>query len=148
MARGQQPEQRLAPSVRRAQERVTWAWYGTWAHAALLLGLGVYLSTRPDPAWVLAGLCLVGVVAAPLLGRAMYRGSAPSALVLLAAVVAPPVTAFFLERGLLLPSLGLPLAVVYYWGVKGATGLRGKRSGRRSHSRAPKSGRGGRRTRL
>lgn len=138
MARAKTQNQRLAPSVRRAQERVTWAWYGALVHAALLLGLGIHLVLRAEPAWILASLCFVGVVAAPLLGRATYRGSAISALVLLAGVLVPPVTAFFLEWSLLLPSLGLPLAVAYYWGVKGATGFRGKRSGRRTDNRGRK----------
>ena len=142
MAQAQPQSQRLAPSVRRAQDRVTWAWYGTIVHAVLLLGLGIHLLTRSEPAWVLGILCLAGVGAVPFLGQAVYRGSAMSALVLLASVLAPPVAAFFLDRGLLLAALGLPLAVAYYWGVRGATGLRGKRSGRRGEAR-PGTGIGG-----
>lgn len=121
----------LAPSIQKAHRRVRLAWYASLLHAVLLLGLAVLLLYRPDPAWILGGLCLVGVGMVPFLGRTLYRGNSFSAFLLLVSVVAPLVVAFLMGRSLNLPLVLFLLTPVYVLGVKGATGLRGRRGSRR-----------------
>ena len=121
-----------APSVQRAHVRVQWAWYASIPHALLLAGFGVHHLTRDPPVWGLGLLCLVGAGLVPVLGRATYRGYTLSAHLLLASVVVPPVVAFFTGRSLVLPLLGLPLMAIYFMGVKGVLGLRGRRRSQRA----------------
>ncbi len=121
----------LAPSIQKAHRRVRLAWYGSLLHAALLLGLAVLLLSRPDPAWLLGGLCVAGMGLAPFLGRTLYRGNSFSAFLLLVSVVAPLGVAFLMGRSLSLPLVLFLLTPIYVLGLKGATGLRGRRGSRR-----------------
>ena len=125
----------LAPSIRRAHRRVQIAWYGSLVHSLVLFAMGVHLLTAPEPRWILGGLCVVGVGLAPFLGRTMYRGNSFSAFLLLVSVVAPLVVTFFAGGRLTLPLILILFTPVYVLGVKGATGLRGRRGSRRSGSR-------------
>jgi len=120
-----------APSVQRAHVRVQWAWFASLPHALLLAAFAIHQLTRDPPVWGLGLLCLAGAAVVPVLGRATYRGYTLSAHLLLATVVVPPVVAFFTDRSLVLPLLGLPLMVVYFMGVKGVLGLRGRRRSQR-----------------
>jgi sterol desaturase/sphingolipid hydroxylase (fatty acid hydroxylase superfamily) len=122
--------ERLAPSIRRAHARVTRAWYLSIAHGVLLLALAVHALLRDEPSWVLAAAALVGSAVVPFLGRTAYRGNSFSAFLLLVIVVAPPAWAWLTDRALAIPLAFLLLAPVYYLGLKGAAGLRGRRASR------------------
>lgn len=127
---------KLAPSIQKAHRRVQISWYASIAHGVLLLGLGAYLLGRADPAWVAGLVCLVGAGVVPLLGRKSFLGNSFSALLLLATVVVPPIAAFLLERPMLLTLAGLPFIPVYFLGLKGANGLRGRRASPRQRARS------------
>ncbi len=127
---------KLAPSIQKAHRRVQMSWYASIAHGILLLGLGVYLLVRADPAWVAGVICLSGAGVVPLLGRKSFLGNSFSALLLLATVMVPPVAAFLLERPMLLTLAGLPFVPVYFLGLKGANGLRGRRASPRQRARS------------
>lgn len=121
----------LAPSIRKAQEEVRWVHFGSWAHAALLAGIGVALVTRENPAWVPAVLCFAGVPLTPLLGRSAWRGNSFSALVLLVSVLAPAGVAWLAGYEMRFPLVLLLLAPAYWIGLRGSIGLRGRRGSRR-----------------
>jgi hypothetical protein len=118
----------VAPSIRRAQRRVRWTLWASWVQGLLLAVLAYHLVYQAEPRWFLGLASALGVVAAPLMGRAAHRGNSFSAFVLLASVLVPPATVL-LRGGLpTLSAIGLLLAPVYVLGVKGATGLRGRRA--------------------
>ncbi len=119
---------RLAPSIQKAHRRVQWSWYASLAHGAALVALAYHLFTRAEPAWMLAGLSVVGAGVVPLLGRAAYRGNSFSAFLLLVSVLAPPLVSYLAEWSLNPVAWGLVLVPVYLLGLKGATGLRGRRA--------------------
>lgn len=125
---------RLAPSIQRAHRRVQWAWYASIAHGILLVAVAAHLYTRAEPSWVLAGLALVGAGVVPFLGRTVYRGNSFSALLLLISVLVPPTTSFLRGWALAIPLVGIAFVPVYYLGMKGATGLRGRRASDRTRA--------------
>lgn len=137
-------KEKLAPSIRKAHRRVQWSWYASIVQGVLLLGLGGYLLVRAEPAWVAGVACLVGAGVVPLLGRKSFLGDSFSAVILLGTVVVPPIAAFLLERPMLLTLAGLPFVPVYFLGLKGATGLRGRRASPRQRARSKdRAGRSG-----
>jgi len=127
---GKRRTDRLAPSIQRAHRRVTWTWWVSWVHGIVLAALGFHLLLRVEPAWILGVLCLVGTGVIPFLGTTAYRGNSFSALLLLASAVVPTSVAVLREWSWIVPLVGVFLSAVYFLGLKGATGLRGRRGSR------------------
>lgn len=123
--------EKLAPSIRKAHRRVQWSWYASLVHGAALLALAYHLLIRSEPAWVLGGLCVVGAGLVPFLGRTAYRGNSFSAFLLLVSVVAPPLVSHLAGWSVNPVAWGLVLVPLYVLGLKGATGLRGRRASAR-----------------
>jgi len=121
----------LAPSIRLAHQRVRMLWYASFGHSALLLLIALLLFLDGGVGWFLPVLCLVAAPFPPILARIAYRGNSFSALILLVSVVAPFFVAFLQDATLRYTFLLLLLTPLYFVGLKGATGLRGRRGSQR-----------------
>ena len=121
----------LAPSIRLAHQRVRMLWYASFGHSALLLIIALLLFVAEGVGWFFPVLCLVAAPLPPLLARIAYRGNSFSALILLVSVIAPFVVAFLQGATLRYTFLLLLLTPLYFVGLKGAIGLRGRRGSQR-----------------